>query len=182
MPLAPIVGALLPTLIEAVPKLGKLFGSGSAVAERNVKAAELAMGIVQQATGAVNAQAAVEAVKADPAKAQAATRAIESRWLELTETGGGGVSGARQVLTSAGADSPIWRIVAVVTYAALVFLGLANLIASAAWSVAMWRAAGIESATQFLSQVLTADIGAAMVAFGFWLGSSWGSKQKTAEH
>lgn len=96
MPLAPIVGALLPSLIEAVPKLGKLFGSGSAVAERNVKAAELAMQIAQQATGAVNAQAAVEAVKADPAKAQAATRAIESRWLELTETGGGGVEGARK--------------------------------------------------------------------------------------
>ena len=96
MPIAPIVGALLPSLIEAVPKLGKLFGSGSAVAERNVKAAELAMGIVQQATGAVNAQAAVETIKADPAKAQAAVRAIEAQWLELTEAGGDGISGARR--------------------------------------------------------------------------------------
>lgn len=96
MPLPAILGALLPSLIEAVPRLGKLFGDGSAVRERNVKAAELAMQIAQQAVGAVNAQEAIEKVKANPAAAAAATKAIEARWLELDEAGGGGIEGARR--------------------------------------------------------------------------------------
>lgn len=96
MPLPAILGALLPTLIESVPKLGKLFGSGSEVAERNVKAAELAMQIAQDALGARNAQEAVEIAKADPAAAAKASEAIEARWLELTEAGGDGIAGARK--------------------------------------------------------------------------------------
>jgi predicted chitinase len=96
MPLPAILGALLPTLIESVPKLGKLFGSGSEVAERNVKAAELAMQIAQDALGARNAQEAVEIAKADPAAAAKAAEAIEARWLELTEAGGDGIAGARR--------------------------------------------------------------------------------------
>jgi len=96
MPLPAILGALLPTLIESVPKLGKLFGSGSEVAERNVKAAELAMQIAKDALGARNDQEAVEMVKADPAAAAKASEAIEARWLELTEAGGDGIAGARR--------------------------------------------------------------------------------------
>jgi predicted chitinase len=96
MPLPAILGALLPTLIESVPKLGKLFGSGSEVAERNVKAAELAMQIAKDALGARNDQEAVELVKADPAAAAKAAEAIEARWLELTEAGGDGIAGARR--------------------------------------------------------------------------------------
>ena len=96
MPLPAILGALLPTLIESVPKLGKLFGSGSEVAERNVKAAELAMQIAKDALGARNDQEAVELVKADPAAAAKAAEAIEARWLELTEAGGDGIAGARK--------------------------------------------------------------------------------------
>lgn len=96
MPLPAILGALLPTLIESVPKLGKLFGSGSEVAERNVKAAELAMQIAKDALGARNDQEAVEMVKADPAAAAKASEAIEARWLELTEAGGDGIAGARK--------------------------------------------------------------------------------------
>lgn len=96
MPLPLIIGALLPSLIEAIPKLGKLFGSGSDVAERNVAAATLAVQIAQDAVGARNAQEAVETIKADPIAAQAAQAAVESRWLELTEAGGDGIAGARK--------------------------------------------------------------------------------------
>jgi muramidase (phage lysozyme) len=96
MPLAPIMAAVLPSIVEAIPKLGRLFGSGSAVAERNVKAAELAVSIVQDATGAVNAQEAAEKVKADPSALHAAVAAVEQRWYELAEAGGGGIEGARK--------------------------------------------------------------------------------------
>lgn len=96
MPLPLIIGALLPSIIEAIPKLGKLFGSGSEVAERNVKAAELAVTIVKEAVGARNEQEAAEILKADPAAAQAAIAAVEQRWFELSESGGGGIDGARK--------------------------------------------------------------------------------------
>jgi len=96
MPLPAILAAVLPSIIEAIPRLGKLFGSGSEVAERNIKAAELAVEIVKDATGAVNAQEAAEKIKADPAAAAVAARAIEQRWVELDEAGGGGIDGARK--------------------------------------------------------------------------------------
>jgi putative chitinase len=96
MPVAPFIAAALPYVVSAIPSLGKLFGSGSEVAERNVKAAELAVQIAQDAVGAKNAQELAETLKTDPAAAQTAQAAVASRWLELTEAGGGGIEGARQ--------------------------------------------------------------------------------------
>lgn len=95
-PLIPILTAVLPSIVQAIPKLGQLFGSGSEVAQRNVKAAELVVETVTQATGAVNAQEAAERVASDPAAAQAAARAVEGIWYQLTEVGAGGIAQARQ--------------------------------------------------------------------------------------
>ncbi|MBK8772753.1 MAG: glycoside hydrolase family 19 protein [Rhizobiales bacterium] len=140
MPLAPIIGALLPSLIESIPKLGKLFGSGSAVAERNVAAATMAMEVVQQATGAINAQEALEKVKADPAVAAAAAKAVESRWLEIAEAGGGGIEGARKadaVATASGdlLHSPsFWIACLILPLVYLLVLSLIGLIGTATWS------------------------------------------------
>jgi putative chitinase len=96
MPLSAIAAALLPSLISAIPKLGKLFGSGSEVAERNVKAAELALNIAQETLGARSQQEAVETIQSNPEAAQEVRQAIESRWLELSEAGGDGIAGARK--------------------------------------------------------------------------------------
>jgi uncharacterized protein (DUF697 family) len=94
MPIPAIVAALLPTLIESIPKLGRIFGSGSEVAERNIKTAEAVVEIVRGATNSVNAQEAAEKLKTDPAALAAATQAVEAKWFELTEGGGGGIYGA----------------------------------------------------------------------------------------
>lgn len=96
MPLGAFLTAALPSIVQSVPLLGKLFGSGSDVAERNIKAAELAVQIVQQATGAKNVQETAEVLKADPEMAKVATEAVQERWHELTEAGGGGIDGARK--------------------------------------------------------------------------------------
>lgn len=96
LPLIPILSAVLPSIIESIPTLGKLFGSGSDIQQRNVAAASMAVQIVQDAVGASNAQAAAEAIQASPELAQVAQKAVESRWLELTESGGGGIEGARK--------------------------------------------------------------------------------------
>lgn len=139
MPIAPIIGALLPSLIEAIPKLGKLFGSGSAVAERNIAAATMAMEVAQQATGAINAQDALEKIKADPAVAAAAARAVESRWLEIAEAGGGGIDGARKAdaLVSGGnmlASPSFWIAMVLVPLVYLIVFSLIGLIGTATWS------------------------------------------------
>ena len=110
MPIGSFIAAALPSIIASVPDLGKLFGSGSKVSERNVKAAELAVQIVQQATGAKNAQEAAEAV-ADPVLAKAATEAVQARWHELTEAGGGGIDGARKAdAAMVNKEGPWWQV------------------------------------------------------------------------
>ena len=139
MPIAPIIGALLPSVIEAIPKLGKLFGSGSEVAERNVKAAELAVGIVQEAVGARNAQEAAELIKTDPTAAQTAKAAIESRWLELSEAGGGGIDAARKAdMATSGGDllksASFWIALTLLPLVYLLVLSLIGLIGTATWS------------------------------------------------
>ena len=96
MPIPALVTALLPSVISAIPRLAQIFKPGSEVAERNVAAASAVLDIVTKATGSVNAQAAVEAIKADPVQLAAATKAVESRWLELVPADGGGIEGARK--------------------------------------------------------------------------------------
>lgn len=140
-PMAPFLAAALPLLVDAIPKLSRLFGSGSAVSERNIKAAETVAEIVKSATGAANLQEAVERIKADPAKLAAATQAIEARWFDLAEAGGGGIEGAgkRDAEFSSGrADmlhSPsFWVAVLLLPLVYLLVLSLIGVVGSATWS------------------------------------------------
>jgi lysozyme len=109
-PLIPILAAVLPSLIRSIPDFGKLFSSGSEVSERNVKAVEMAVGIVQEAVGARNAQEAAEIVAADPAQAQAAQEAVKARWHELTEIGGGVESARKADAAFMAIDGPWWQV------------------------------------------------------------------------
>ena len=110
MPIPLILTALLPSLIDAIPKLASIFKPGSPVAERNVKAAELVFDIAKTATESVNAQQAVEKITADPAIAAVVAKAVEDRWFELTEAGGGGIAGARKAdVEFAASGAPVWR-------------------------------------------------------------------------
>lgn len=136
----PFLLAALPALIEAIPKLGKLFGSGEEVAERNVATVQTVAQIVQDATGARNIQEAVETIKADPAMAQAATAAIEARWYDLAESGGGGIEGARKADAEARAhgdllQSPsLWVALALLPIVYLLVLSLIGVVGTATWS------------------------------------------------
>lgn len=136
-----LIAAVLPSIIEAVPKLGRIFGSGSDVSERNIKAAEIAIEIVKEATGARNAQEAAETVKADPVAAQAAAAAVESRWFELAEVGGG-IDAARKAdaaFVAAGSkfwESPsFWAMVFLLPLAYLVVGSVIGLWGTADWSI-----------------------------------------------
>lgn len=66
MPIPAVIGALLPSLIEAAPNLIRIFGSGSAITERNAKAAEAVAGIARSVTGQPTTEGAVTAIQSDP--------------------------------------------------------------------------------------------------------------------
>lgn len=110
MPIPAIVTALLPSVIELLPKLGGLFSSGSKSSERNLAVAGAVLDLAQKTTGAVNAQAAIETMKSDPTALAAVAKAVEVHWFDLTEGGGGGIDGARKadaVIVAGG--EPVWK-------------------------------------------------------------------------
>lgn len=88
-PVSPFLFQAGAALLEAVPKLVSLFGSGSEISQRNAKAVELAVDVAKTAIGATNEQELVERIANDPIAAEQVKAAIESNWFQLTEVGGG---------------------------------------------------------------------------------------------
>lgn len=138
--MAPFLLAALPALVEAIPKLGKLFGSGSEVSERNVKAAELVAQTVKDAVGAKTEQEAVQILQSDPVAVQTATKAVDAIWFELTEAGGGGVDGARKADAAQRAagdllhSASFWVALMLLPLVYLLVASLIGLIGTATWS------------------------------------------------
>lgn len=99
-PIAPVLAALLPSIVSLIPELGRLFGSGSEVSNRNIAAAQKVAEVVVQATGAPNLQGAIETMEREPAARQAAANAVQSIWYELQPADGGGIAGARAAALS----------------------------------------------------------------------------------
>lgn len=164
-PMTPFIAAALPALVQAIPELIRSFGSGQ-VTERNAKAAEAVLQVVQQATATPNAQAAVEAIQADPAALQAARAALErDLWFETTEAGGGGIEGAREFNQRVSDGDPL-RMPALWISAALlvpVYAVVAAVIFDDGWSA------------EVRIQVVTAVLATMGIVGAFWLGSSFGS-------
>lgn len=105
-PMAPFIIPAVIELAKLIPKLGGMFG-GSEVAQRNVAAAGVVVDAVVGAVGASNAQEAVEKIAADPAAREAANKAVEAVWYQISEAGGGGIDGARKA-DAAHSDGRPW--------------------------------------------------------------------------
>lgn len=159
-----VIKAVLPALVGAIPALGKLFGSGSEVSERNLRAAEIVGNIVVDAVGASNVQEAAERVTNDPRAAQAAREAVTARWYELVESGGGGIEGARQASIEA-ASVPLFKQPAVV-----ISLSLLPLIYMTVGAVLFHVGFSDEVKTMVVSLVAGGTLGAIA---SFFLGSSF---------
>jgi hypothetical protein len=172
-PIIPVLTALLPTIVNAIPALGRLFGSGSEVSERNVQAAEIVGKIIVEATGSRNLQEATERIVTDPVARQQAAEAVNVHWFELAEAGGGGITGAREWNdASAAGDAPLWRMPAVV-----VTMMLMPLIYFVVYQVMTDITYTSEIRTMVVSLVVGTTLGAIV---GFFLGSSFGSQKKDA--
>jgi muramidase (phage lysozyme) len=172
-PMAPVLTALLPSLIGLIPELGKLFGSGSDVASRNLKAAERVAEIVVAATAAPNLQGAVETMTSNPDARNAARLAVQAVWFELEPGDGGGVAGARKAAEAASERPGIAGLLAGINQLAMdiaVVGGGGYML----WTVAM--APGTSSDIRSLIIGSVAGYIAAVVQFRY--GSSVSSRQK----
>jgi muramidase (phage lysozyme)/uncharacterized membrane protein YqjE len=187
MPIPAIVAALLPTLIQLVPQLTKIFGSGSEVAQRNLAAAEAVFTVAKDAIGAKNEQEVIEAIKSDPVQATAVKQAIEKNYLNIQEAGGGGIEGARaysiavaQQMRGTATDVPMTLMSQPAFVISMVMLGLVVmmvLVVLFPWEI--FRANGGQIYTDEVRLiVVTAIIGSLSTIGAFWLGSSFASRQK----
>jgi lysozyme len=171
-PLIPILAAVLPSLIRSIPDFGKLFSSSSEVSERNVKAVEMAVGIVQEAVGARNAQEAAEIVASDPAQAEAAAEALQARWYEL-QPPPVSVEAARKsdvAFVAAGSNplsSPAFLISLVLLVMPMMLLG----------DVFFFHPGAYDGPLR--TQIVTGVLMVIAIVGGYWLGSSFGSAKKT---
>ena len=171
--MAPFIAAVLPALIDLVPKLGKLFSSGSDTADRNVKAAEIVVAAAKEAIGARNEQELLETLQADPAAAQLVRQAIESQWFKLEEVGGG-IQAAREanaVYMQPNAPG-FWLNPAFWVSLAFLFMPLMIL--------ADMLFAHPDSYDDTLrTQIITAILALLGVVGAYWLGTSFSSQRKT---
>ena len=163
-PMAPILAALLPSLVNLIPELAKIFGSGPKT-ERNLEVAQKVANIVVQATSTPNLQGAVEAMQNDPKVQEIARRAIQEQWFGLVEAGGGGIEGARKFNTEV--TTPFWKMPAFWISVLLLPLlyGTVYLVLTGASD-----AFSSEVRAAIASAVVTGVLGGLI---GFWLGSSY---------
>ena len=164
--MSPFLIAAWPMLRDAIPALVRAFGDGP-MTERNADAIEKVFGVVQEATGTTNVQAAIEAVKADPAVRATVTEALDREgWFLITEAGGGGISGARAF--NASVTEPM-RMPAL--WISVALLAPFYAVVSAVLFMDGWSA-------EIRIQVVTAVLATVGMVAAFWLGSSFGSQKK----
>lgn len=138
-PMAPFIIPAVIELAKLIPKLGGMFG-GSEVAQRNVAAAGVVVDAVVGAVGASNAQEAVEKIAADPAAREAANKAVEAVWYQISEAGGGGIDGARKADAAIARDhsflwSPsFWMGVLLLPIVYIITLNVVGVLGTAQWA------------------------------------------------
>lgn len=135
----PFIAAALPSLFDLVPKLLGLFKGDNPTDDRNIKVADLLVSTAKSAVQASNEQDLIEKIKSDPTAAAAVKAAVESKWLELSEAGGGGIDGARKAdVAASGGDmlhSPsFWVAVLLLPLVYMIVASLIGLIGTATWS------------------------------------------------
>lgn len=144
IPMLPLITAVLPSIVRAIPELGRIFGSGSEVSQRNLAGAARVLEVVTEATRSVNAVDAAQKIAASPAAAAQARDAVQSIWFELVEAGGGGIDGARKADAAGQAGGWVpWR-----SGSFMVAVLLLPLIYLIVWSVAFMPDAGWDPAVR----------------------------------
>lgn len=171
-PMTPFLFAVLPALIDLIPKLGGLFASGSETSQRNVKAAEIVVSAAKAAIGAKNEQELLESIQSDPAAAEAVRAAVEAVWYKIDEVGGGIQAARTANEKSATVGSPgFWEQPAI-----WVTVFLLPLVYFVVYKVLTGEQFGSEVQSMVIAAVISGILGSIT---GFWLGTSFSSQKKT---
>lgn len=176
-PVSPFAAALLPALLDLVPQLTQIFGSGSEVAQRNAAAVNAVVNVAKDAIGAKNEQEVLEVISTQPVQAQAVKQAIETNYLHIAEAGGGGIGGARdynlQVAQMRGPDGqpiPLMKQPAFVISLILLVMPLMMLGDMFFVHPDAYDADGLRT------QIVTGVLMIISMVGGFWLGSIYEQK------
>ncbi len=170
-PLIPLITAFGPQLLQLIPQLGALFGSGSDVQVRNVQAATMAVDAIVKATDSPNLQAAIERMQDDPEVAKAARGAV-AEVMALVEVGGGIVEARKAAYSPEQVEW--WKNPAVIV--AIGVLPLVYMVVSAVVFGVGGQAWSDDVKTLTVTAILSGALGSIT---GFFLGSSLGSQRKT---
>lgn len=168
--MAPFIAAAIPALIQSAPSLIRIFGNGEQ-AEKNAKAAEAVAQIARDVTSSDTTEAAVKTIQSDPVMQQTFSAAVEEKWYQITgEAGGGGIAGARQYDREAQQGKPwlspaLWVAGALIP---LVYIVVVAVMFGSDWTM--------EVKAMVVSSIISLVLGSIT---GFFLGTSYGSQQKT---
>lgn len=175
--MAPILAAVLPTLISAAPDLIRLFGKGEQ-SKQNAVIAERVAGVAVKVTNAVNEQEAAQKIASDPLYAKAFRMEVSEnfdQWMgmmtkfhEMDETSR---AKAREFSLQFQGAGMFWF--NPVFWISLVLLLLVYLLAVDVFFVHPESYTG-----ELRVQIVTGFLGILLVVGGFWLGSSQGSQAK----
>ena len=171
--MAPFIAAVLPALLDLVPKLGTLFASDSEVSGRNLKAAQIVVDTAKAAIGAKNEQDLLEQIKSDPDAATQVRQAIESAWYEITEVGGGiaAARAANDKYMQPGAPgfwlNPAFWVTSILLLMPFMLLVDVLFVHPASYS------------GELRVQIVTAVLTVIGVVGAYWLGTSFSSQRKT---
>ena len=162
----PFLPIAIEALSKAVPALKDILGD-----ESKGKTAEIVVNMAKEAVGALNEQELVGSMK-DPSSVNAVKTALEARWFDIIEAGGGGISGARKAATEAlEASQPIYK-----NPAFLVSLLLLPLVYVTVGAVLFGEGWDNEIKAMVVAAVISGVLGAVT---GYWLGTSFSSARKT---
>jgi muramidase (phage lysozyme) len=168
--MAPFVGMALTALMNAVPDLMKLFGSGSKVSERNTKVVETVVNLAKNAIGATNEQQLVEAL-ADPEAVVKVQAAIRDNWYQIQEVGGGIVAAREASIKVQGTNGLLANPAFLIS---LILLMLPMLLLIDVFFVHPDN----YSSDGLRTQIVTGVLMVISMIGGFWLGTSFSSGKK----
>ena len=158
----------LQALAAAIPAIAQLVGGEKD--KRNMAVGQVVVDLAKQAVGAVNEQELVQSLKS-PESINAIQKAVEARWFDLVEAGGGGITGAREAAVEASRGSvSLFR-----NPAFVITLLLLPLVYGVVYAV--FAVAGIPDDLKIMT--VTAIISGGLNGImGYWLGTSMSSAKK----
>lgn len=169
----PFALALLPSLLNAAPELIHSFQSKdpSEIAQRNEKAATVAISIAKDALNASNEQEVKEKLDASPEAREIVRQAVKDNWFSIVEAGGGGIAGARDANAKVQGERSF-------LYNPAVWVSLLLMVLPFMLLVDVFYVHPDSYDGNLRTQIVTAVLAVIMMVGAYWLGTTASSGKK----